>query len=217
MGEQDGAGFPLLYLLLWTTSSIDQGKHMEALIAWEKCVRDTYGIIAKFAHVDKDMAEIGMLKDVWKVKISLCWWHFQHAVGTRLANMKLLTTPYDPARAHAEYHFIDIAFVPAGQADGGEYEGGIPETVTPVVPTSQPQTMTMANGLMITIPARPPLVSVPLTAVAVPSAKGGKNITLQRTLPLFPPCQRNIRGAWPLQRHRLGRRKTSRLKPWGVC
>ncbi|KAJ7168967.1 hypothetical protein C8R46DRAFT_1350427 [Mycena filopes] len=71
MTEHDGAGFPLSYLLLSTASSIDQGKRTKALTAWAKCVRDTYGVDAKFAHVDKDMAEIKMLKNVWHAKISL--------------------------------------------------------------------------------------------------------------------------------------------------
>ncbi|KAJ6586656.1 hypothetical protein B0H10DRAFT_1832240 [Mycena sp. CBHHK59/15] len=179
MAEQDGAGFPLSYLLLSTATSIDQGKRRRALTAWAKCVRDTYGVIATFTHVDKDMAEIGMLKDVWNTKISLCWWHLRRAVRTRLASAKLATTPYDPGRAHAEFDFIDVAFVPAGQADGAEYEGGMPETITPVVPPSQqPRTMTMANGLRITLPARQPLASTPknaappVTAVQTPRNVG---------------------------------------------
>ncbi|KAJ7721079.1 hypothetical protein DFH07DRAFT_691115, partial [Mycena maculata] len=134
MGEKDGAGFPLSYLLLSTASSIDQGKRRKALTAWAKCVRDTYGIDAKFTHVDKDMAEIGMLKDVWDAKISLCWWHLRRAVRTRLGIGKLSTTPYDPNRARAEFSFIDPAFVPQGQADAGEYEGGIPDIITPNAP-----------------------------------------------------------------------------------
>ncbi|KAF7358846.1 SWIM-type domain-containing protein [Mycena sanguinolenta] len=101
MGEHDGAGFPLSYLFLSTASSIDQGKRTSALTAWAKCVRDAYGITATFAHVDKDMAEIKMLKDVWNAKISLCWWHLRRAVRTRLANSKLETTPYDPHRKRA--------------------------------------------------------------------------------------------------------------------
>ncbi|KAJ7875193.1 hypothetical protein B0H13DRAFT_1632775, partial [Mycena leptocephala] len=106
-----------------------------------------------FTHVDKHMVETGMLKDVWNAKISLCWWHLRRAVRTRLANAKLATTPYDPGRAHAKFSFIDLAFVPAGQADGGEYEGGIPDTITPVIPISQlPRTITVSNGLRITIP-----------------------------------------------------------------
>ncbi|KAJ7336981.1 hypothetical protein DFH08DRAFT_813277 [Mycena albidolilacea] len=156
MGEQDGAGFPLSYLLLSTASSIDQNKRTKALTAWAKCVRDMYGIIVKFTHVDKDMAEIRMLKDVWNTKISLCWWHLRWAVYTRLSKAKLSTTPYDPGRAHAEFSFIDIAFVPVGQVDGTEYEGA-------------PQTLMIANGLWITIPARQPLASTPLNAAPPPS------------------------------------------------
>jgi hypothetical protein len=145
---------------------------MKALTAWAKCVRDTYGIMAKFTHVDKDMAEIGMLKDVWNAKISLCWWHLRRAVRTRLASAKLSTTPYDPGRAHAEFSFIDVVFVPAGQADGEEYGGGVPDSITPVVPASQPQTMTMANGLRITIPARQALATVRLNGQAAPRVEG---------------------------------------------
>ncbi|KAJ6614515.1 hypothetical protein B0H10DRAFT_1803283, partial [Mycena sp. CBHHK59/15] len=144
MGEQDGAGFPLSYLFLSTESLIDRGKRRKALTAWAKCVRDTYGIIARFTHVDKDMAEIGMLLEVWNAKISLCWWHLRRAVRTRLASAKLSTTPYDPGRAHEEFSFIDRSFIPQGQADGGEYEGGAHDNVTPVIAASQrSETITM--------------------------------------------------------------------------
>ncbi|KAF7354458.1 SWIM-type domain-containing protein [Mycena venus] len=169
MGEYDNAGFPLSYLLLSTASSIDQGKRRAALTAWAKCLRNAYGVTVRFTHVDKDMAEIGMLKDVWNAKISLCWWHLRRAVRTRLASSKLATTPYDAARAKAEFAFIDVRFVPLGQADGAEYEGGVPDSISPVVPASQqPQTLEMANGLRITIPARQPLPSAAQNGVALP-------------------------------------------------
>ncbi|KAJ7757209.1 hypothetical protein DFH07DRAFT_742226, partial [Mycena maculata] len=146
MAEHDGAGFPLLYLLLSTASSIDQDKHTKSLTAWAKCVRDKYGVDAKFAHVDKDMAEIKMLKNVWKAKISLCWWHLRHVVRTRLSSAKLATTPYDPGRAHIEFSFTNVAFVPRSQDDAGEYEGGVHDAVNPDVPPSQqPQRMTLPN------------------------------------------------------------------------
>ncbi|KAJ7078765.1 hypothetical protein C8R43DRAFT_910298, partial [Mycena crocata] len=164
MGEHDNAGFPISYCLLSTASSMDQGKRTKALTAWAKCLRDKYGIAeVKFAHVDKDMAEIGMLKGVWNAKICLCWWHLRRAVRTRLAKGKLATTPYDPGRAHAEFSFIDLAFVPESQADTEEYEGGVPETVTPIVASSESRTQTMPNGLRIRItvpgPARAPLAT----------------------------------------------------------
>ncbi len=76
LGEYDNTGFPLTYCLLTTAQAIGLGKRKRALTAWGKVLRDRYGIIPRFSHVDKDMAEIGMLKDVWKfTKIQLCWWH----------------------------------------------------------------------------------------------------------------------------------------------
>jgi hypothetical protein len=129
MGEHDNAGFPFSYCLLSTATAIDQGKRTKSLSAWARRVRDQYGIEAEFIHVDKDMAEIGTLKDVWKkAKISLCWWHLRRAVRTRLAKNKLSTTPYDMKRACAEFNFIDPEFVPPRtRVDRDDYEGGIPD------------------------------------------------------------------------------------------
>ncbi|KAJ7909714.1 hypothetical protein B0H13DRAFT_2330063 [Mycena leptocephala] len=120
MAEQDGAGFPLSYLLLSTATSIDQGKPMKALTAWAKCVRDKYGVDPQFSHVDKDMAEISMIKSL-----------------------------------EGKDQPLLVAFT------SRKYEGGKPDTVTPVVPPSQqPVTMTAPNGLRITIHARPALTTV---------------------------------------------------------
>ncbi|KAJ7342562.1 hypothetical protein DFH08DRAFT_1012256 [Mycena albidolilacea] len=180
-------------------STLLKGKVVEIgvdVTSWAKCVRDAYGIIAEFAHVDKDMAEIGMLKGVWSAKISLCWWHLRRAVRTRLTNKKLSTTPYDPDRAHAEFSFIDVAFVPLGQADGGEYEGGNPDNVTPIVSPSQPpQTLTMANGPRIMIPARQPLAST--SPNAVPPLVAAAEIELTATA-RDPRAQQETRAIVPL-------------------
>ncbi|KAJ7625689.1 hypothetical protein FB45DRAFT_979820 [Roridomyces roridus] len=156
MAEHEGAGFPISYLYLSTATSISQGKRKKALTAWAKCVRDTYGVFPKFTHVDKDMAEIGTLLETWNAKISLCWWHLRRAVRTRLSSGKLATTPYDAARARAEFSFIDLDFIPRGQEDRGEYEGGTHENVTPVAAASQgPGPPTIApSGTQIRIPAR---------------------------------------------------------------
>jgi len=124
MAEHDNAGFPLSYCLLSTATAIDLGKRMKALMAWTKCLKDKYGVNPKFVHVDKDMAEIGTARVVWNAKISLCWWHLRRAVRTRLANRKLSTTPYNVARAQAEFPFIDLDFKPKGKADPKEFEGG---------------------------------------------------------------------------------------------
>ena len=124
MAEHDNAGFPLSYCLLSTATSVDIHKRTKALTAWANCLRDTYGVIPKFAHVDKDMAEIGMLRTSWKLKIQLCWWHMRKAVRERLSKGKLATTPYNVSRVRAEFAFISLAFVPYGKPDTTEYEGG---------------------------------------------------------------------------------------------
>jgi hypothetical protein len=127
MSEYDNAGFPLSYCLLSTTSAISQGKRTKALTSWAKCLRKAYNIKPTFAHVDKDMAEIKMLRTVWNPKISLCWWHLRRAVRTRLALNKITTTPYNVQRAHQEHFFISEDFRPFGRSDRNEYEGGHPD------------------------------------------------------------------------------------------
>ncbi|KAJ7661459.1 hypothetical protein DFH06DRAFT_1268903 [Mycena polygramma] len=131
--QHDNAGFPLSYCLLSTADSIDIGKRKAALEAWAQVLRDEYGVNPVFVHVDKDMAEIGMIR-------SLCLWHLKHAVRTRLEKRKLSTTPYNVQRAHAEYPFIDLKFKPAGRADPTEFEGGVLESPTvPVTSTPAPR------------------------------------------------------------------------------
>ncbi|KAJ7850525.1 hypothetical protein B0H14DRAFT_3664816 [Mycena olivaceomarginata] len=161
MAEQEGAGFPLSYLLLSTSTatSIDDGKRHRALTAWAKCLRNAYNVHPVFTHVDKDLAEIGMLQTVF--------------------NAKLSTTPYDPALANSEFDFIDLTFVPWSQADNTEYEGGIiPETITPVVPATQRrQMLELSNGLRIFIPARsiPANVSLRTPASQAPPSDAPAN------------------------------------------
>ncbi|KAF7349473.1 SWIM-type domain-containing protein [Mycena sanguinolenta] len=146
LGEHDNAGFPLSYCLLSTAESIDIGKRKAALEAWARKLRDTYGVIPVFVHVDKDMAEIGMIRSVWNAKIQLCLWHLKRAVRTRLDKRKLSTTPYQPHRAHAEYAFIDPNFKPEGRADPTEYEGGIlepPALIGNQIPVPRPHAITI--------------------------------------------------------------------------
>ncbi|KAJ7221248.1 hypothetical protein GGX14DRAFT_558747 [Mycena pura] len=145
LAEYDNAGFPLAYCLLSTTSSVAIGKRTLALTVFGVClrVRDKYGVRPEFTHVDKDMAEIGMLKTVWNPKISQCWWHVNDAVSKRLRSGKLATTPYDSRRAHAEYSFIDVSFVPPGKPDPTEFEGDLAgESVAQPEPTPDPSRLT---------------------------------------------------------------------------
>lgn len=124
MAEHDNAGFPLTYCLLSTATALHVHKRRNALHAWAKCLREKYGVTPRFAHTDKDMAEIGMLRDTWELKLQLCWWHMKDAIKKRLAKAKLSTSPYNAERAHKEFYFIDKSFMPLGNADFDEHEGG---------------------------------------------------------------------------------------------
>ena len=59
LGKYDNVGFPLSYCLLTTASSVEDGKHTKALEAWAATLHNKYGIVPRFVHTDKDMAEIG--------------------------------------------------------------------------------------------------------------------------------------------------------------
>ncbi|KAJ6528291.1 hypothetical protein DFH09DRAFT_866470, partial [Mycena vulgaris] len=58
LGEHDNAGFPLSYCLLSTVGASNLGKRREALKVWAQQLRDKYGVILRFVHVDKDMAPL---------------------------------------------------------------------------------------------------------------------------------------------------------------
>ena len=124
MAKHDNAGFPLSYCLLSTATALHIHKRWNALNAWAKHLRETYNVMPKFAHTDKDMAEIGMIRDTWELKLQLCWWHMKDAIKKRLAKAKLSTSPYNAERAHGEFLFIDKSFRPSSKADPGEHEGG---------------------------------------------------------------------------------------------
>ncbi|EGO20838.1 hypothetical protein SERLADRAFT_417908 [Serpula lacrymans var. lacrymans S7.9] len=162
LGEYDNAGFPLSYCVLSTASALDIGKRKVALTAWVKCLHDTYGVVPIFTHVNKDMAEIGMLREIWDAKIQLCWWHLRQAMQERLAKNKLATTPYNPQRAHAEFAFINTTFVPPRKADMTKYEGGAPDVLqVNEAPCPTP------NTIPLHIPRLPLMVS-PLTTNSTP-------------------------------------------------
>ncbi|KAF9021704.1 hypothetical protein BDZ89DRAFT_1163620 [Hymenopellis radicata] len=164
MGEHDNAGFPLAYCLLTTATAVEQGKRTSALEAWATILRDRYGIIPQFVHLDKDMAEIGMAKRVWSLaKILICWWHLNRAVGQRLANEKLSTTPYRAKAAHMCFPFIDPEFVPPGDADASEREGG-----------PDPDAMPRESDLDVT---RPWALKIKLPAISSTAEKGNVQVS----------------------------------------
>lgn len=182
MAEYDGAGFPLSYCVLSTASAITQGKRIHALAEWAKCIRDQYDIQPSFALIDKDMAEIAMLRDegVWVLKILLCWWHLHRAVKERLERAKLETTPYDPQKAHDEFPFISPTIQPNHPGDDAEHEGGYDTKAL------QPQSRPNAIPLKITVPPgmRPVLaLSKEMVGHYVNRSEGSEGLDLATTLP----------------------------------
>ncbi|KAJ7215799.1 hypothetical protein GGX14DRAFT_359361 [Mycena pura] len=177
LAEYDNAA----YCLLSTASSIAISKRKLALTAFGNCLRDTYGVNPEFAHTDKDMAEIGMLKDVWDPKINQCWWHVDDAVGKRLKSAKLSTTPYDSQRAHTEFNFIDMSFVPPGKDDPDEFEGGYLEPVSQAAETHNPSKLTVPfHSIRITPPAAPRLNAngIPLLRIPVLHFPAGEDVEM---------------------------------------
>lgn len=125
MAEQDNSGIPIAYLLLSTASSIEKDKRIRALDSFLRCVRDLYKIHPHFIHTDKDVAEIQAAQQVWpKAKHQLCWWHLRKAIRERLAKRKLATSPYNAARAHSLFSFIDPLWIPTVCPDPADNEGG---------------------------------------------------------------------------------------------
>lgn len=128
MAEQDNSGVPIAYMLLSTASSIVAEKRILALTSFLQCIRDRYKLQPRFVHTDKDTAEIKAAKIIWPdAKHQLCWWHVRRAIRQRLAMAKLETSTYNPQRANKVFDFIDVSWLPTGQADPKDDEGDMAE------------------------------------------------------------------------------------------
>ena len=109
-----------------TATSVEHRKRTRALEAWAAILRNEYGLLPRFIHTDKDLAEIGASRQVWpEAKHQLCWWHQREAIRRRLKG-NLPTSPYNPQRANCEHAFINTEFKPIGRTDPNDIEGGVP-------------------------------------------------------------------------------------------
>ncbi|KAF5374553.1 hypothetical protein D9757_012415 [Collybiopsis confluens] len=125
MTEVDGVGFPLSYCLLSTVNANVPGKRKQVIENWGKQVKERYHLNPRHIGTNKDLGKIGPCQILWPAaKLTICWWHQRKAVQERLKKVKLSTTPYDPMQAKRVFPFIDLGFVPQGQADPLEREGG---------------------------------------------------------------------------------------------
>jgi hypothetical protein len=125
IGEHNGSGYPLSYLMVTTTSKISPGAKKLVLRKWLAATRDMLGIQPLFVHTDKDIGEINAAREVWPESTHrLCWWHAQKALKARLAKSDLGTNHYESQLANRYFPFIDPLFVSAGNAKA-------PRTVSP--------------------------------------------------------------------------------------
>jgi hypothetical protein len=164
---------------LSTASAIEPRKRTNALEAWTKVLREKYGVMPKFMHSDKDMAEIGMCQNVWpEAKVQLCWWHIRRAVRTRLRG-NLPTSPYNVRRAHKEYAFIENTFYPYGKSNLDDTEL-LPDEANAEL--AQHKTITEQpnpNSLYIRIP------NLPLSNAVAP-APPAQTTSSHPILPIIP-------------------------------
>ena len=96
------------------------------------------------------MAKISMLRQVWRPKIQLCWWHLRKAIRERLSKNKLTTTPYNVKCACLKARFINPNFTPIGSPDVNEYEGLPPD---PVDTVEEPYISANSIKVRISIPS----------------------------------------------------------------
>jgi hypothetical protein len=142
---------------------------MRALEAWTKVLRKKYGVVPRFTHSDKDMAEIGMCQTVWpEAKVQLCWWHIRKAVHTQLRG-NLPTLPYDVGRACKEYTFIEKSFHPCGKSNPDDTELLPDETNTESTQHDTTAEGLNPNSLYIRIPNLQPSSTTAPPACVTPS------------------------------------------------
>jgi hypothetical protein len=121
-------------------------------------LHDKYGVVPRFVHTDKDMAEIGASQRTWtESKHQLCWWHLREALKRRVKG-NLPMSVYHPQKATYEYTFITPSFKPHGRTDLGDTEGSAPGEVCEQEDqhsdaSAMPLSRSNPNSIKIRIPA----------------------------------------------------------------
>ncbi|RDX40007.1 hypothetical protein OH76DRAFT_1366849 [Lentinus brumalis] len=117
LGEVYGSGIPLGYLLLRSSAGVKGGKE-QFLTHFLGAIRDKWNIQAHFTLTDKDWSEINACRASYPdAKHQLCYWHCLRAIKTRLSILRRTPAFYNSTEAHAEFSWIDEAFVPVQQRD----------------------------------------------------------------------------------------------------
>ena len=146
-------------------------------------LRDEYGVVPRFVHTDKDMAEIGASLRVWPLaKHQLCWWHQREAVKRRLKG-NLPTSPYNAERANAEranaeHAFIDTLFKPISRVDPTDIEGGVPgEECEQAIQEKNTNTTALVSEDPDTIKIRIPISRLARSSQTVHTDASGSTLT----------------------------------------
>ena len=128
VGDIEGSGFPLAYLVLDTTRTQEDDSQDRlrtvALVGFFRAVCDR-GLHPHYFYTDKDFAEINAAKEIWpEADIQLCQWHVERAIKEKLrSRKKIQRTQYLPLEAAMEFDFIDINFTPdLGRAESEYYQ-----------------------------------------------------------------------------------------------
>ena len=114
IGQSDGAGFALAYLLLDNTKKND-GIRTYILTEFFNQLKNRGLKYLQFFLTDKDFSQITAAQSTWNnIKIQLCLWHIKKALKKKLAdNTPPKTTNYSSYSAHETFNFIDIEFYPS--------------------------------------------------------------------------------------------------------
>jgi hypothetical protein len=89
---------------------------MALLERWLSYFKESWKLKAIKSVSDKDFSEIAAMRRVFpEATHQICYWHALRAVKQRLGVLRRQPAPYDAAKAHGEFDFIDQTFVPIGQ------------------------------------------------------------------------------------------------------
>lgn len=126
IGNVEGAGFPMAYLILNTTKTPSDeqqtGLRTKALSDFFHSLRDK-GLQPQYFYTDKDFAEINATKEAWpNTSVQLCQWHMEKAIKEKLKSHKRIRhTQYQSNEAADEFDFIDLSFKPDLKRSEPEY------------------------------------------------------------------------------------------------
>jgi len=115
IGQSDGAGFALAYLLINSSTKKIDGIRTNILAEFFNQLQNRGLKYLQFFLSDKDFAQITAAQSIWSnIKIQLCLWHIKKALKKKLAdNTPPKTINYSSYSAHEAFNFIDIEFYPS--------------------------------------------------------------------------------------------------------